>query len=234
MKPKVSSPMEWDIEDGRNVFAERVIAARHARGFTQKELAALVGVSQQAITNIEKGLARSNRKLLQLADALGVAPEWLVGRTEDRSDRGESESAEPNLKIPLFTSREFRDAASHAWFAFNLSQIPAQASRNIDPMLFVGAGGAVGPNAMPDIMVQFSSQEYVALMREAHGGEHVTPPEFAAYILCCTSIAASSIRFGALPKLLFNLETRELKLADRWAKIPDAFMAVPYVMTIIT
>lgn len=232
MKPKASS-VGWDIKEGRNMFAERVIAARHARGLTQKELAVLVGVSQQAITNIEKGLARSNRRLLQLADALGVAPEWLVGWSDDKNARSESGNTEPKLTLPLFTSKEFRDAASRAWFAFNLNQMEAPNSRNIDPLFFVGPGGAVGLSAMPDLMVQLSSHEYVAMMREAYG-ENVPPPESSAYLLCCTAIATSSVKFGSLPKLLFNLETKDLALADRWAEVPEKFMALPYVMTIIT
>ena len=72
-----------------------------------------------------------------------------------------------------------------------------------------------------------------AMMREAYG-ENVPPPESSAYLLCCTAIATSSVKFGSLPKLLFNLETKDLALADRWAEVPEKFMALPYVMTIIT
>ena len=151
----------------------------------------------------------------------------------DKNARSESGNTEPKLTLPLFTSKEFRDAASRAWFAFNLNQMEAPNSRNIDPLFFVGPGGAVGLSAMPDLMVQLSSHEYVAMMREAYG-ENVPPPESSAYLLCCTAIATSSVKFGSLPKLLFNLETKDLALADRWAEVPEKFMALPYVMTIIT
>mgnify|MGYP001209363207 CR=1 FL=1 len=236
MKTKASS-MEWAIEDGRNVFAERVIASRLASGLTQKELAILAGVSQQAITNIEKGLSRSNRRLLQLADALGVTPEWLIGWTDDRDD-ARAAGAAPKISVALVTSAEFREAAAKSLSGFNASQIRSSGRRSIDPTFFVGQGSA-GLNATPDLIVQFSPQEY-ALMMGMGAANHESKdggapaPESAAYIVCCTSLSKSSRKYAAMPKLVFHRDTREITLAGHWSSTFENVIAIPYVMTITT
>ena len=233
MKPKASS-MEWAIEDGRNVFSERVIASRLASGLTQKELAILAGVSQQAITNIEKGLSRSNRRLLQLADALGVTPEWLVGWTDDRND-GRATEVAPKISAALVTSAEFRAVAAKSFSGFDASQIRSSGRRSIDPTFFVGQGLA-GLSATPDLIVQFSPQEYALMMGADHepkdGG--APQPESAAYIVCCTSLSKSSRKYAAMPKLVFHRDTREITLAGHWSSTFEDVIAIPYVMTITT
>lgn len=58
-----------------NTLGERVKAVRIQRGLTQKELADLVGASQNSITKIENG---GNTTLTaKIARALGVDPSWL-------------------------------------------------------------------------------------------------------------------------------------------------------------
>lgn len=57
---------------------DRVARLRHAKGWTQKELAKAAGVKQQNIQQIEAGKVRSPRFLLSLAEALGVRPHWLM------------------------------------------------------------------------------------------------------------------------------------------------------------
>ncbi|MDU7196961.1 MAG: helix-turn-helix transcriptional regulator [Enterobacteriaceae bacterium] len=58
-------------------LAERLKEARSARGLTQKALGELVGVSQAAIQKIETGKAEQTTKLVDIARALKVRPEWL-------------------------------------------------------------------------------------------------------------------------------------------------------------
>ena len=47
-------------------------------GLTQLELAKRVGVSQQAIQQLEDGVIKRPRYMVELALALGVSPEWLL------------------------------------------------------------------------------------------------------------------------------------------------------------
>lgn len=61
----------------KTTLAERLKEARSTRGLTQKALGDLVGVSQAAIQKIETGKANQTTKLVEIANALGVAPDWL-------------------------------------------------------------------------------------------------------------------------------------------------------------
>lgn len=58
-------------------IGERLRAARAKKGLTQPELSRLSGVSQAAISDLERGRSVESRKLVQLAQALGITPEWL-------------------------------------------------------------------------------------------------------------------------------------------------------------
>lgn len=58
-------------------IAERIKKTRIDRGMTQGQLADAVGISQSSIGNIESGVRKRPRELLSIAQALGVAPEWL-------------------------------------------------------------------------------------------------------------------------------------------------------------
>lgn len=58
-------------------FGERIKAARLAKGISQADLAALVGVSPGAIGNYEAAGRNSSRKSAAIATALGVRAQWL-------------------------------------------------------------------------------------------------------------------------------------------------------------
>ena len=59
----------------------RLRLARQARGFSQQQLAAMAGVSRQAVSAVESGQSDpSLRAALGLARALGVTVEELFGR----------------------------------------------------------------------------------------------------------------------------------------------------------
>lgn len=64
-------------------MGHRIEQLRQRRGFSQKELGAKVGISQQAVEKIEAGLTRTPRKLVQLAAALGTDSTYLL---EGRGD----------------------------------------------------------------------------------------------------------------------------------------------------
>ncbi|MBC8947309.1 MULTISPECIES: helix-turn-helix transcriptional regulator [Xenorhabdus] len=58
-------------------LSERVKIRRSEMNMTQSELAAIVGIRQQAIQSIEAGLTRRPRFILELSRALKCDPEWL-------------------------------------------------------------------------------------------------------------------------------------------------------------
>lgn len=65
----------------KTTLAERLREARKAASMTQKTLGDAVGVSQAAIQKIETGRAAQTTKLLDIAKALRVRPEWLSSGT---------------------------------------------------------------------------------------------------------------------------------------------------------
>ena len=68
-------------------FAERLNAAMTAAGVSQGQLAERVGVSQPAIQKMTSGKTSGSRKMVEIAHALGVRPEWLsAGSGEMRND----------------------------------------------------------------------------------------------------------------------------------------------------
>lgn len=58
-------------------FAERLNAAMTAAGVSQGQLAEMVGMSQPAIQKMTSGKTNGSRKMVELANALKVRPEWL-------------------------------------------------------------------------------------------------------------------------------------------------------------
>lgn len=58
---------------------ERIKMARKRRGFTQQELAAEVGCSQQTVVDIEKQERPRSGHLVDIIMALGETNEWLIG-----------------------------------------------------------------------------------------------------------------------------------------------------------
>lgn len=59
-------------------FAERVKECRTELGLSQSALAKRAKVSQGTIAQIELGLSQGSGKIVDLAFALGVSPEWLL------------------------------------------------------------------------------------------------------------------------------------------------------------
>jgi len=60
-------------------FGVNVRAARHARGWTQEDLAARSGLAVVQVSRIERGVREIRlTTLLRLLDALDVAPETLL------------------------------------------------------------------------------------------------------------------------------------------------------------
>ncbi|HBQ2979745.1 XRE family transcriptional regulator [Klebsiella pneumoniae] len=75
----------------KTTLAERLREARKAADMTQKALGEAVGISQAAIQKIETGRAAQTTKLLDIANALRVRPEWLSSGTGAMSTDRESD-----------------------------------------------------------------------------------------------------------------------------------------------
>lgn len=66
-------------------FAQRILLSRRELDLDQKELGRQAGVSNTYISDIERGRAVnvSIEVILSLANALGIAPAYLIGLTDD-------------------------------------------------------------------------------------------------------------------------------------------------------
>lgn len=65
-------------------FQERLVHIRKARGLTQKQLAAAVGLSEVGLQNYEGGRRKpAFDVLIALADYFDVSLDYLVGRSDD-------------------------------------------------------------------------------------------------------------------------------------------------------
>jgi len=58
-------------------LGQRVRMLRERKGWTQQQLAGMIGVKQQSIDHLERGSVRRPRLLSELAAALSVREEWL-------------------------------------------------------------------------------------------------------------------------------------------------------------
>ncbi len=74
--------------DYKNIFSSHLLACRKASNLSQKALADCIGVSDAAITMMEKGKrAPSFETLIALADYFNVSIDYLVGRSDDPKRR---------------------------------------------------------------------------------------------------------------------------------------------------
>ncbi|HDU1554220.1 TPA: helix-turn-helix transcriptional regulator [Klebsiella pneumoniae] len=86
----------------KTTLAERLREARKAADMTQKTLGDAVGVSQAAIQKIETGRAAQTTKLLDIAKALRVRPEWLSSGTGAMRDDGENDKKPSHMNHDVF------------------------------------------------------------------------------------------------------------------------------------
>lgn len=76
-------------------LATRLKELRSSHGLSQKSLGEHIGLSMQAINNIERGYrTTTSEKLTLLADYFGVSIDYLVGRTDDPGSAVASHSSE--------------------------------------------------------------------------------------------------------------------------------------------
>lgn len=76
-------------------FADRLNAAMSAAGISQGQLAEKVGISQPAIQKMTSGKTAGSRKMVELAHALNVRPEWLSSGVGSMQSEGRKDSSIP-------------------------------------------------------------------------------------------------------------------------------------------
>lgn len=86
----------------KTTLAERLREARKAADMTQKTLGDAVGVSQAAIQKIETGRAAQTTKLLDIAKALRVRPEWLSSGTGAMRADGDDDKRPSHINHDVF------------------------------------------------------------------------------------------------------------------------------------
>lgn len=77
-------------------LAERLKQRRDELGYTQAQVAQMAGLAQPSYGDLENGKAKSSRKLVQIAHALKVSPDWLA--TGEGTISPESSNAELSNK----------------------------------------------------------------------------------------------------------------------------------------
>jgi phage repressor protein C with HTH and peptisase S24 domain len=90
-----------------NTLADRINLRMAELSLTQEELAKLAKVSQSAIHKLSSGKAKQSRKLLEIAAALKVQPQWLA--TGDLpKELGMDESGYDNIQLGLKLPNPYR------------------------------------------------------------------------------------------------------------------------------
>ena len=65
------------------IFCERLLALRKVYGYTQRQVAQMLGISQPSYIRYENGTAQpSLESLSALADIFDVSADYLIGRRE--------------------------------------------------------------------------------------------------------------------------------------------------------
>ena len=65
------------------IFCERLLALRKEYGYTQRQVAQMLGISQPSYMRYENGTAQpSLESLSALADIFDVSSDYLIGRRE--------------------------------------------------------------------------------------------------------------------------------------------------------
>ncbi|MDQ7209049.1 helix-turn-helix transcriptional regulator [Serratia fonticola] len=80
-------------------FADRLNLAMQEGGFTQASLADAVGMAQPSVWKLTSGNSKSSRKSVQIANVLGVRPEWLASGDGPMRD-GSYRPHHPDSTIP--------------------------------------------------------------------------------------------------------------------------------------
>lgn len=93
----------------KTTLSQRLEIAMDAAGFNQASLAEAAGVSQPTVWKIVSGRTQSSAKIVDLAKALGVRPEWLAhGQGDMKAEPANVSSVayEGTIQLPLYDESE--------------------------------------------------------------------------------------------------------------------------------
>lgn len=135
------------------IFSERLKARRHKVGFSQETLAIKAGASPRSIANWESGDKETGNiprgdKLHQLATALGVSVNWLLGG-EDESSLAENAPAyqtAPDLRAEVLELRS-RVTALEQRMEANFGEIAPERMAQIEQEFLAMLKRHLGPAA---------------------------------------------------------------------------------------
>jgi repressor LexA len=70
------------------MLGERISLMRRRRNLTQHQLGEMLGIAQTEIYRLETGIVKDPHvsRIVALAKALKVTPNWLLGFTDDHAD----------------------------------------------------------------------------------------------------------------------------------------------------
>jgi len=143
----------------------RIKKAREALGMTQVTLARAVGVSQQAVMELESGRAKGTKHGAKFARALGQDPLWLEtgdGRMREPAKAKRQARTEPQGTVPELADYE----------RIPLFDIGAATGRNA----FANTAGAIGFELFASSWLrQISSSPFSQLAAVAMSGDSMAP-----------------------------------------------------------
>lgn len=118
-KHRTSTPLRHTSR--METLADRLLSARNAQKLTQAQLARAAGMSQRAVSQLERGETRKTARMLALAAALNVSPQWL------ETGRGPREA-------PVWSE------------LVDLSRLPPNAQRDAQRLFKAVADGSLPPD----------------------------------------------------------------------------------------
>lgn len=92
--------------NGMSITSERLQELRKARGYSQQDVAKLIGVGRTTYLKYESGDNRPTRKLNELARLFNVSADYLLGLTDTPADTA---PAQPPAQKPDLNARDERD-----------------------------------------------------------------------------------------------------------------------------
>lgn len=105
----------------------RLKKARMKKHLTQQQLAAQVGIKQQAVQRIEAGKVKSTSYVVQLAQALDVSPDWLALGPSDEPltrDTIDETSQAYDTSVQLIPLLDWSQLASRQQLLNNTESLP--------------------------------------------------------------------------------------------------------------
>ena len=126
LEPIISSNQTVNLKTiSSNLFVERLSHAMKKLGFSQRDLAAAVGVSQGTVSGWLNGAKPQGLSAKALADYLAVRVEWLVGEEEGEGGNGPATSpdkspnetrrpSEPDFSSLILLEKLAREYRRHA------------------------------------------------------------------------------------------------------------------------